>query len=91
MTKKHTPGPWRMTANRKLVKVLAAGMPVASVTSERAEEDARLIALAPELLAFAERVAADGCVSRGVPSCQCTGCAARSLLARVRGEIGGAK
>lgn len=52
--RKHTPGGWRWTANRRNVRVLAQGLPVASVTSARAEEDARLIAAAPDMLAACE-------------------------------------
>lgn len=69
--------------------------PIASVYHY---ENAKLIALSPELLAFAERVA-DGIGGECPPDCDeenlCAACAvsteASALLARVRGEIGGAK
>ena len=73
MSEKHTPGPWRWTAGRTRVKVLAAGMPVASVTSDRAEEDARLIAAAPDLLA-ALAECADAMEGQFGPALGCGAC-----------------
>ncbi len=53
---KHTPGPWRVEANRSAVYVLAGNFCVATTADERtgnvapAADNARLIAAAPELL-----------------------------------------
>lgn len=84
----HTPGPWRYqpTAGNHDYSVYAEqgnGRDVALVR-EFHEGNARLIAAAPDLLAFVAEYARVSCECDDVPG-GCGPCRARALLARIEG------
>ena len=95
MTKKHTPGPWtsveRPGTNGAVTVATIIRPGYGRIAEAYNRADAALIALSPELLAFAERVALDyeawenddieNAIDRE------TALACHALLARVRGEV----
>ena len=65
----HTPGPWTVSdtwAMRKQKTILATDYPIAFMdevyNASNLDDNARLIAAAPDLLALAEELVADGVV-----------------------------
>ena len=92
---KGTPGPWATEDGRHgrvLVRaannvIVAKSMRASLVDTDEEEANAHLIAAAPELLALAERLAADISEDTG---CECVNCQsqrdARAIVARIKGE-----
>lgn len=87
----HTPGPWKVIETGGVVEVVSGdhGIRIATIDSdncalESAMHDARLIAAAPDLLAALKRVDPQ-CIT--TPDCgACSGCDARSAIAKAEGK-----
>ena len=85
MSTKHTPGPWETTRQSGITYVWQAGTETAVAkvyadVNEDSEANARLIAAAPELLAFAQIVAGGGYDMADIMT------EARALIAKATGE-----
>ncbi len=92
----HTPGPWRIgNAGRTIFgppTSLPSPVTIAEIAEsnrlspDRQQANARLIASAPELLDFAEKVALSACLEQiNQGRCICFACEAGRLLAKVQG------
>ena len=84
----HTPGPWkrigRTTVSNDEQTIGIADIRAFSISTEEAEANANLIALAPEMLAALEEI---NNVALGQPYAGCTcGEIARAILVKVKGE-----
>ncbi len=81
-TQSHTPGPWKVGGVNS--RTIHAGKYWLADAENAA--DARLIALTPELLDFAEIVARSACLQQvNQGRCICFACEAQRLIAKAQG------